>query len=151
RPFLRQTLPTATRRIERLTARFITLRILFELSIIFLDIFLFVTHNTSRINFKYISLLFLPRAKGKPMSIGSVPNQEVHVVDALALLVAKIGDHLRREPYAEAATRLEIHSASAWFGFQPTRAVEVLQLLVAQTPAPRPILKAIIGLMTATT
>jgi len=52
RPFLRQTLPTATRRIERLTARFITLRILFELSIIFLDIFLFVTHNTSRINFK---------------------------------------------------------------------------------------------------
>jgi len=85
------------------------------------------------------------------MSVGSVPNQEVHVVDELALLVAKIEDHLRREQYQEAATLFENHSASAWFGFQPTRAVEVLQLLVAQTPAPRPILKAIIGLMTATT
>src|SRR5699024_5260113 len=85
------------------------------------------------------------------MSIGSVPNQEVLVVDELALLVAKIEDHLRREQYPEAATLFENQRASSWLCFQPTRAVEVLQLLAAQTPAPRPILKAIIGLMTATT
>src|SRR5699024_5907865 len=85
------------------------------------------------------------------MSIGSVPNQEVHVVDELALLVAKIEDHLRREQYQEAATLFENHSASAWFGFQPTRAVEVMQLLVAQTPAHITILKTIIRLMTVTT
>ncbi len=84
------------------------------------------------------------------MSVDVAPNHEIRKVDDLALLVAKIEDHLSQGRYQEAATLFENNSTSAWFGFQPTRAVEILQLLITKTPAPRPILKSIVRLMTAT-
>ena len=84
------------------------------------------------------------------MPVDTAPNQDIHTLDGLALLVSTIEDHLSQGQYQQAATLFENNSTSAWFGFHPTRAVEVLQLLITNTPAPRPVLESIVRLMTAT-
>lgn len=73
------------------------------------------------------------------------------VADELARFVEQVENHIRQNNIQEAAKLIETNVTATWFGFEPTRTVEILQLILSKLESPGPLFEAAMGLLTATT
>lgn len=69
--------------------------------------------------------------------------------DALALFVEKLENAIEHERFDEAEKLIEKDAAAAWFGLQPARTVEIIQLLASKDPPPGSIVFTVAKLLTA--
>lgn len=70
--------------------------------------------------------------------------------DALSRFVEQVEHCLEQGDLPEVAKLLESDMASAWYGFEPAKTAEMLQQISAQLDSSKPILNAVMRLLTAT-
>lgn len=77
------------------------------------------------------------------------PKDALRMNDELALFVGQVEDHVRDDNIAAAAELIEANVPSAWFGLDPFRTVEIVQLILATLDSPALLFKAGMGILTA--
>ncbi len=68
----------------------------------------------------------------------------------LAHFVEQVEQYIREENLPEAAKLLETDILAGWYGIEPARTAEILQLILTEIDSSTPLLKAVTSLLTAT-